>query len=226
MPKLLALLALFLIAACGPEAPPRDSGNQSQAAIEPLAQPDARLLLPKAPDPRAMGDPRAPIVVIEYSDYQCPFCATFEREAKPQIDEQYVKAGKVYFVYRDLPLTRIHPGAVLASHAANCAAEQGRFWDMHDRLFAGQVAGEWSDGSKRDAATFGRYAAELGLDVAALEACVAEGRYAAQIVQDMREATELGLTSTPAYVVNGRILLGARPFEGWQAIFDSLLTTP
>lgn len=144
----------------------------------------------------------------------------------PQIVEQYVSTGKVYFVFRDLPLTSIHPGALQAAHAANCAADQGRFWEMHARLFAGQSAREWAAGGERDLDVFLEYGTALGVDSTALRSCIAERRHAARIEEDVRSAVGRGLTSTPAYVVNGRPLLGARPFESWKQVFDSLLANP
>jgi protein-disulfide isomerase len=142
------------------------------------------------------------------------------------IEEQYIKTGKVYFIYRDLPLTQIHPGALLAAHAANCAAEQGAFWPMHDRIVAGYMAREWSNSTQRDLQIFAGYASELGLNSDVLQSCVIESRHAAQIEADVRSAVERGINSTPAFLVNGRPVLGALPFERWQQLFDTLLTQP
>jgi protein-disulfide isomerase len=222
------LLTLLLVAACGPEAPARIGRPDLPTAMPgttPLIQAStAALLSDQNPNPRAQGDPSAPIVVIEYSDYQCPYCLQFAHGAQPQIEEQYIKTGKVYVIFRDLPLTSIHPGALLAAHAANCAAEQGHFAEMQSRLFNGQATREWGTGSSSDLQTFVRYAEELNLDSVGLQRCVETSRHAAQIEADVRSATDKGINSTPAFLVNGQLLLGARPFDSWKQLLDTLLS--
>jgi protein-disulfide isomerase len=147
----------------------------------------------------------------------------FVRATKPQIDREYVKTGKVYFIYRDLPLTSIHPGALLAANVANCAAEQGRFWEMHDRLFEGQARREWFAGDAADYQTFLGYASELGLDADAIKGCVDSRRGQPLIEADVRDASGRGFNSTPSFLVNGRVIRGAPPYETWKQLFDSLL---
>jgi protein-disulfide isomerase len=222
------LIALLVAVACGPEAPPRMSDfdpilPQQPRATSLVASAPARLLSEQSPNPRALGDPHAPIVVVEYGDFQCPFCLGFVQTTKPLIDEHYIKTGKVYFIFQDLPLTTIHPGALMAAHAANCAAEQGRFWEMHDRLYAGLAANEWGSGTKSDLQTFGDYAESIGLSGDALQTCVASSRHARQIESDVRAASGRGLDSTPTFLINGRIMVGAPSFERWQEIFDTIL---
>lgn len=147
----------------------------------------------------------------------------FVRETKPQIEEQYIKTGKVYFVHRDFPLTDVHPGALLAAHVANCAAAQNGFWPMHDQLFAGQVAGEWNNSRQSDVNRFLEYTQSLGLDVAEMTRCISDNRYASQIEADFREAAEKGVRSTPSFLVNGTLIVGAYPFSAWQEILDKQL---
>jgi protein-disulfide isomerase len=129
----------------------------------------------------------------------------------------------VYFVYRDLPLVQIHPSAVLAAHAGSCAAEQDGFWPMHERLFQGYEAGEWTRGGQAGFQMILSYARELGLDDVALRNCIESNRYAGQIESDVREAFDRGIQSTPAFLINGRPLIGAQPFESFQRIFDEIL---
>lgn len=141
----------------------------------------------------------------------------------PALEAEYIETGKVYFVYRDFPLVDIHPGAVLASHVAHCAGAQDAFWPMHDRIFAGLTANEWGQGDLADFETFLAYADELDLDRDELRACVEENRSAPQIEADYREALELGVRSTPTFVVNGQLLVGAHPIDTWRSVLDQML---
>lgn len=129
----------------------------------------------------------------------------------------------MYYIYRDFPLMQIHPGALLAAHAANCAGAQGSFWPMHARLFMGQDAGEWGQGDTRDMQTFLGYAAELGLDGAAFAQCVRENRFAPLIEHDYNQALQQGIRSTPSFMINGELFIGAQPFSAWQQKLDTLL---
>jgi protein-disulfide isomerase len=141
----------------------------------------------------------------------------------PLIRAQYIDTGLVYFVYRDLPLSDIHPSAVLASHVAGCAAEQGAFWPMHDRLFAGTSAREWGGGPDADYGRFLSYADELGLDRATLDSCVRSNRTAAAIEADVRDASGQLLGSTPSFLINGQKFIGAQPFRSFKATLDAIL---
>jgi protein-disulfide isomerase len=229
--RLLLALALLLVS-CGAEAPPRLPEANPAPAGERMRPSGVTVVPAPAPagaetqsnaDPRSLGDPNAPITVIEYADFQCPYCAAFARQTKPRIIAEYVETGKVYFVYRDLPIAEIHPGAILASHVANCAAEQGGFWQMHGRLFQGFEAGEWQRGGLEGLQIFLGYARELGLDDAALRSCVESNRYASSIEADVRAAAERGIQSTPVFLINGQPLIGAQPFETFQRAFDQIL---
>ncbi|MFQ3632412.1 thioredoxin domain-containing protein [Roseiflexus sp.] len=250
----LALMALALLAACGPEAPqaidppatatrqaivvlptatrPTDSERPRPSGVTPAPAPTD--VPDSAPtdsdptadsDPRTQGDPDAPIVVVEFSDFQCPFCASFSREVRPLIEERYVSAGKVRFVYRDFPLMSIHPGALLAAHVANCAGEQGAFWQMHNRIFAGMERREWGSGNADDFRTFLRYADELNIDAAQVQQCVESNRYSARIQSDILEGQQAGVRSTPSFLINGQLLVGAQPFEVWERILETILNS-
>lgn len=224
---LVALVAALGIAACGAPAPGAGgtagrlaptSAKRSASAADTTAAAGA--------DPRGIGDPNAPIRVVEYSDFQCPFCARFVGETAAQLQQAYIDTGKVYFSYRDFPLVDIHPGALLAAHVANCAGEQGSFWPMHDQLFAGTSARAWGAGDTADFSTFMAYAAALRLDVGKVQECVQANRYASQIEADFRDAAALGVRSTPTFVVNGQLLVGAQPYAVWQNVLDDLLAAP
>ena len=122
---------------------------------------------------------------------------------------------KVKFVWKDFPLTSIHPQAVKASEAAHCAGDEGKYWEYHDVLFANQRALQLDQLKK--------YAADLKLNSAAFDRCLDSGKYAGKVQAGLQEATQLGLSSTPSIFINGRLLMGAQPFEAFQAIIDEEL---
>jgi protein-disulfide isomerase len=165
-----------------------------------------------AGDNPARGPANAPVTLIEFSDFQCPFCARVGPTLK-KLEETY--PGQIRLVFRDLPLLNLHKNAGHAAEAAACANEQGKFWAMHDRLFANQ--------GKLAPAELKTHAAELGLDTAAFDACLDSGKYTAEWQKDAEEAARLGLTGTPAFFINGRLLVGARPYEDFAAVVEDEL---
>lgn len=152
----------------------------------------------------------APVTIVEFSDYQCPYC----KRVTPTIREILARYGdRVSFVFKDLPLA-IHPQAQKAAEAARCAGDQGRYWDYHDALFATPAL---QDG------VYGDLARSLKLDVAQFETCLASGRHRAAVQADARQAQELGITGTPGFLINGILLSGAQPLEAFTRIIDSEL---
>jgi protein-disulfide isomerase len=155
------------------------------------------------------GNADAPITIIEFSDYECPYCQRWHNEAWPKIKEKY--GDKVRLVFRDFPLTSIHPNAIPAAEAANCAAEQDQYFAFSDLLFGGsQPLGP---------ATYEAYAQEIGLDMEPFKTCVAERRYQAEVEADLAFASQLGVRSTPTFFINGLAVIGAQPFE----VFDQII---
>lgn len=157
------------------------------------------------------GDENAKITIAAFSDFQCPFCNRVN-PTLAKLLETY--PGKVRVAFKHMPL-RIHPDAPAAHAAAEAAGRQGKFWEMHDKIFANQ----------RDLKpeTFERYAQELGLDVARFRKDVADPAVKGRIDADMREAEKLGVGGTPAFYINGKFLSGAQPFESFQKIVDEQL---
>jgi len=154
------------------------------------------------------GDPDAKVAVIEFSDFQCPFCG----RAVPTLDQiQKTYGDKVRIVFKHLPL-QMHSKAPAAHAAAEAAHRQGKFWEMHDKIFANQA--QMSPEKYRE------YAKELGLDLARFDRDVADAGLKQRIDGDAAEAQRLGVTGTPAFFVNGRYLAGAVPFEQIQALID------
>jgi protein-disulfide isomerase len=186
---------------------------------------------PITPEPRPMaqgrnmGDPNAPIVMEVYSDFQCSSCNLFAQQIEPLIMEQYIKTGQVYMIYRQYPiLDRGTNESKQSANASMCAAEQERFWDYHDMLFANVIgvnAGSFTD--RRLVA----FAEELDMDVDAFSACLRESRFQDQITTDITAGQQLGITGTPSVFVNGtHIAPGLVPtFEQLQEAFEAVLAT-
>lgn len=166
----------------------------------------------------SLGDPAAPVAIVEYADYQCPFCGAFAREVQPQIESAYVKSGKVRFEWRDFAWMGAE--SKVAANAARCAADQGAFWKYHDRLYASPVA------PNRGTFTRARLiadAAAIGLDTETLGACVDDGRHRVAVEADTAEATRLGMSGTPTFVIDGQRIVGAQPFATFAAAIDAAL---
>lgn len=164
-------------------------------------------------DPKRMrGNPDAPVTIVEFSDYQCPFC----QRAQSTIREVLAKyQGKVRHAYRDFPLQQIHPQAESAAEAARCAAEQGKFWEYHTLLFTNR--------EKLDGASLKEHAKAAKLDEKGFADCVASGKYKAKIEQDQHEGEAAGVTGTPAFFINGVFLGGAYPAAAFEKIIDAEL---
>jgi protein-disulfide isomerase len=131
--------------------------------------------------------------------------------------ETYIETGQVQYVFRNFPLYSIHPQAQKAAEAAECAGEQGKYWEMHDLLFEGQD--QWS-GNPDAVSVFKEMAGELGLDQAGFDACLDDGTYAELVAGDAEEGIASGLSSTPSFLINGMVLAGAQPFEAFQQQID------
>ena len=161
----------------------------------------------------ARGEKSAPVSIVEFSDFQCPFCKA-ATTTMHQVMAQY--AGKVRWVFRDFPIASLHPLANKAHEAARCAAEQGKFWEYHDVLFqkSPQLA----------PAELQKYARELKLDGESFDRCIEGGKYQAAIAADIEDGQRLGVSGTPAFFINGRMLVGAQPASAFQQVIDSELS--
>lgn len=144
----------------------------------------------------------------------------------PQLTKNYIDTGKVYLEVHDYPLMQIHPGALMAAQAANCAAEHGQYQLMRRQLFDGASNRDWSEGSLDDLSTFSNYAVAIGLERDTFESCVTTNRHLAQIKADIARAEQIGVNSTPAFVINGRLLLGAQPYSEFARIIDVMISPP
>jgi protein-disulfide isomerase len=169
-----------------------------------------RVEVARDPD-RVRGNPKAPVTIVEFSDFQCPYCHRIE----PTLKELLAKyQGRVSLSFRDFPLRQIHPQAELAAEAARCAEEQGKFWEYHDALFAG---------SKLDHDGLVEQARALKLDEGRFDACLAAGKYKPQIEQDMQDGIRAGVSGTPGFFINGIPLSGAQPLDSFSKVIDDEL---
>lgn len=188
-----------------------------QAEEQPLTEEQWNLVLENPAATR--GDPNAPITMVEFTDYECPFCSRHVSETDPMIQENYVDSGQVFYVIRDLPLP-FHPAAEPAAQAARCAGDQDAYWEMHDELFANQEG--WSTATD-PSSEFSAYASSLGLNVSTFDSCMESGKYAQAVQDDLALASQVGANGTPSFFINGQPLVGAQPYAAFEALIESQL---
>jgi protein-disulfide isomerase len=188
------------------------TATAQQAEVAAQEQQVTRYDVPVDDDP-ALGPEDAAITIIEFSDYECPYCQSWHTQTFARLLETF--PDQIRFVYRDFPLSSIHPNAAPAAEAANCAGEQGKYWEFNELLFSGQ-----NDLSPQ---TYTQYAGDLGLDGAAFEECVTSGRYQAEVQADLDWAANLGVRSTPTFFINGIPLIGAQPYEVFKQVIEKEL---
>jgi protein-disulfide isomerase len=170
------------------------------------------------------GESTAKLTLVEFLDYQCPYCGQFSRETLPQIEKDYIETGKVRYVVVNLPLDAMHKSAFKAAEAAACAGEQGKFWEMQERLFNNQqILDQWKE-----------HAEAIGLDVNKFDACLDTARQAADVRNDIAEARGAGVNGTPAFflgytdpasnsIKTVAKLVGSQPYAAFKAAIDKEL---
>ena len=160
----------------------------------------------------ALGPADAPITIVEFSDYECPYCRRWHAEVYKPLLAAY--PGKIRLVYRNLPLTSIHPDALAAAEAAMCAGEQDVYWKYHDKLFSSESLGN---------SVYLQYAQDLGLNMSTFEACLNNHKYQKTIETDSDFAINLGVSSTPTFFINGLAIVGAQPLDVFKQVIDKEL---
>jgi len=217
----------------------QESMQKDLAEIKKLLQDGAKSAptppTPKPFEPRdvsivgapVMGESSAKVTLIEYSDYQCPFCARHSQQTMPDIIKNYVESGKLKFVMREYPIPNLHPRASAASNAALCAGEQDKYWEMHDVLFANQR--KMSDDDLLS------YGASIDLEAAQFSNCVKQGTHSDQVKKDIEEGQELGVSGTPSFVLGltdpgdpntikvSKFVRGARAYSDFAKEIEDLL---
>jgi len=194
----------------------------TQAPTQPNAIPRIAISLGDSP---VEGNSNAPVTMVEFSDFQCPFCGQFYSQTLPQVAQNYINSGKVKLVYKNMPLDNLHPNARAAALAAECANEQGKFWEYHNKLFGGQAS--WASLGRADASkTFKQYAADLGLDTNNFNSCLDSAKYSDKVNKDYQDGTSYGVEGTPTFFIGSdkkgyTKLVGAQPFSSFQQEIDS-----
>jgi protein-disulfide isomerase len=206
---------------------------QQQGAARPAAAPPAQPApvttvdtLVETAGAQSKGAAGARLTIIEFSDFECPFCGRYARDTYTQLDREYIATGKARYVFRNFPLESIHPNAFRAAAASICAAEQGKYWEMHDRLFQNQTA--------LAAGALAGHAVAIGADAAKFNACMGSERATPRIRQDQADAQKAGVGSTPSFLIGVttagdtkvravRMIRGAQPFATFKATIDQLL---
>jgi len=161
------------------------------------------------------GNPDAPVTIVEFSDFQCPFCVRFYNETYKQIEDNYIKTGKAKFVYRDFPLSG-HQYAEGAAIAAECAGLQNKYYEMYTLLFLNGLSGTKDK--------YKQYAKSIGLDEAIFDDCINSTQTYSEIKQDYQDGLDLGITSTPSFFINGELIAGAQPYSVFSEVIDRKLT--
>lgn len=176
------------------------------------AKQPARATVDLSDNDPTLGDPSASVTLVEFADFQCPFCEKFFQTAEKEIIEKYVKTGKAKLVYRDFPLSSIHPFAQKSAEAGECANEQGKFWQYHDFLYEHQ--------NDLSLANLKIWAKDLGLNSGQFNVCLDTGKYEKEVEGDLNAGIAAGVEGTPATFVNGRLVSGAVPFAQFQAAIE------
>lgn len=177
-------------------------------------------------DPQ-LGDKNAPVVMIEFSDFQCPFCRRFFDQTLSQVKTDYIDTGKVLFVYRDFPLDSLHPQATPAAEAAQCANEQGKFWEYHDNIFEeqnkqGSGTVQFSNDDLKE------WAADLSLDTTQFNSCLDSGKYSSEVSSDFQDGVNVGVSGTPTIFIGSpesgyQKIVGAQPYSVIKSVIDEEL---
>lgn len=206
------------------------AGEQEAVALDQPANPQAAPEEENAPLAEAdwakvsqggaaeKGSKNAKVTIVEFSEYECPYCQRYVQDAYAKIFEEY--GDQIRYVFHDYPLP-FHANAQLTSEAARCAGDQGKYWEMHDELFAKRD--EWTAATDAKT-TVTNLAAGVGLNKASFTACLESGKHTQAVKDDMALGQSVGVSATPSFFINGQMLVGAQPFEAFKAIIDQELT--
>ncbi|MCK9292625.1 MAG: DsbA family protein [archaeon] len=211
------IIIMLLIIVIGKVSKKEDTNITANIILPNNNLQDVNLELPQnklIDDDAIKGDPDAPITIIEFSDYECSFCQRFYYETLPQIQSEYIDKGLVKLVYRDFPISN-HKYAQVSAEAAECAGEQGKYYEMHNLLFEKGVSGGTT--------SYKRFAKDIGLNTEQFNSCLDNRDQKAEVLNDFKVGQTEGVTGTPAFVINGELIIGAQPFEVFKEVIDRQL---
>lgn len=203
------------------------SGGAGTGGVLPPPPPSVPSVLENlGDDDPVLGNPDAPVTVVQFADFQCPYCRKFFLEAERQIIDTYVSSGQVKIVYRDFPLS-FHPAAQKAAEGGECADDQGKFWQYHDKIYTEQDKMTIRP-DKLDTISFGvadikRWAGEIGIDQAQFDQCLDSGKYASEVANDLEQGQIAGVRGTPGTFVGTRLIEGAVQFAQFQSAIEAEL---
>ncbi|NUN11771.1 DsbA family protein [Candidatus Micrarchaeota archaeon] len=204
--------------------------NQVQATPTPIQEPDVPEVLSAAQvealyaqAAATLGDEDAKVTILEFSDYQCPFCRRHFNTAAKQILSEYVESGKVKIAWLDFPLS-FHPMAVPSANAVRCAGEQGKYWEAHDAVFEGQNQMDPVQTVDYKIEDVKKWIAGVdGINTDELNACIDSGKYASEVTANFNAGVDAGIQGTPGFIINGVLFSGAQPIEAFRQVIDAQL---
>jgi len=209
----------------GGAAPAGGNGNNGNAAVATSTTNPAQAMT-LGPRDAILGNTNAKVTLVEYGDYQCPYCVEFFSQTQPQIIQNYVNTGKVKVVFRDFAFLGTESTA--AANASQCAEDQGKLWAYHDALYGAKLGDEAKGGTENDGfysrTEFLKLAAQIKLDVPSFTTCIDTNKYATLVTQEKGDATKNGVNSTPNFFINGQQEIGANPFANFQQVIDTMLS--
>ena len=211
----IALVFLWFIPRDGSmqQAPVQLPTEQPSPTQQPSQQQPTRQNIAVDDDP-VLGNKNAPVTIVEFSDFQCPYCGRFYTQTLPSIKKEYIDTGKVKIVYRDFPLS-FHANAQPAAEATECADEQGKYWEYHDEIFKNQQS--------LSSDLYLKLAEDLGLDADKFKICIETNKYKEEVNADFNYGQNAGVSGTPTFFINGIKLVGAQPYEAFKQIIDAEL---
>jgi protein-disulfide isomerase len=216
------LIAGSVIYSAGRKAPaqnPNLGNNQQAAAAAPTANLTEALKIGNRDV--ILGDANAPVTLVEYGDYQCPFCGRMFSQVEPQLRDEYIKTGKLKMVYRNFQF--LGEESTNAGAAAECAKDQSKFWAFHDELYKAEIADGKENSGNLVRSLFVSLAGKAGLDVNAFTSCYDSGKYVEQVKKDTAAAQAIGVNSTPTNYINGQMVQGAQPYSAFKSVIDIAL---
>jgi protein-disulfide isomerase len=190
-------------------------------AVSP-AYAQSRVFLGVDDDPM-LGRPDAKVLIIEFGDYQCPSCRMFWQDVEPRLKKEYIDTGKAKLVFRDFPIVQIHPEALMAAEAVDCAGEQNKYWEFHDKVFREQY-NKGDDLIRFKAADLKKWAKDIKLDPAKFDQCLDTEKFKEEVLKDKADGDAVSVQGTPTFFINGRVIGGAQPYPAFKNLIDELLT--